>query len=535
MPHARRSATLVDAVAGAALAAGCWAGAFPAVAAAQSTALVGAVRDSITGDPLAGATVQLVPAATPQAAVESAVADSAGAYRFEAVAPGRYWVTFLHPRLDSLGLEPPQRPVTVAAGGGPVRADLGVPGATALATAVCGPGSRDGALLGRLLDAESGAPAAAGVVRVRWGEVTVGVGGVRRAVRELRAPVGAGGRFAACDVPTGQDVRVEARAPARSDGAPSDSLASGTVDLRFDDARALYRDLWVARDAGRPPERELPVRAPGSGAEAVRPAAPDAPAPAAGAWRRGTAALAGRVRRPDGRPFAGARVLVRGTGAADTLAVTDAEGAYRLAALPAGTRSVDVLAVDFTPVRAAVDLRPGRVTALDVALTRRVAALAEVRVYAASIRAGSEFALRRRLGIGRFLTAADLARFGARSAGDAVAAVPGLRVADTRFGRPVVVGRQGCTPTVYVDRQPVTDLNAPSAAAGWQGLPDGVPNPNTPRGTATLDDWVRLPEIGGVEAYPNGAEAPPQYPVRGVNRLDAGCAVVLIWTKGALQ
>jgi hypothetical protein len=359
------------------------------------------------------------------------------------------------------------------------------------------------------------------------------MGGVRRAVRELRAPVGAGGRFAACAVPTGQDVRGAARAPAPSDGARADSLASGAVDLRFDDGtRALYRDLWVARDAGRARERAVPVRTPGAGGEAVPPAAtPDAPAPAAGARRGGTAALAGRVRRPDGRPLAGARVVVRGTGAADTLAVTDAGGAYRLAALPAGTRSVDVLAVDFAPVRAAVDLRPGRVAALDVALSRRVAALAEVRVYAASIRAGSEFARRRHLGIGRFLTAADLARFGARSAGDAVAAVPGLRVADTRFGRPVVVGRRGCRPTVYVDRQRVTDLDSSGAAAGWQGLPAGVPNPNTPRGTAALDDWVRLPEIGAVEAYPNGADAPPQYPPRD----DSYCAVVLIWTKGALR
>jgi hypothetical protein len=74
--------------------------------------------------------------------------------------------------------------VEVGPGAAEVRADLALPGAPALAAAVCGArGDSTGVLLGRVLDAERGEPVAGGAVVVRWGEVVLdrrGVGGRSR-------------------------------------------------------------------------------------------------------------------------------------------------------------------------------------------------------------------------------------------------------------------------------------------------------------------------------------------------------------------
>lgn len=51
-----------------------------------------------------------------------------------------------------------------------------------------------GALIGRVVDAASGEPVAAGTVVVRWAELLADATGLRRALRSLRARVDGGGR-----------------------------------------------------------------------------------------------------------------------------------------------------------------------------------------------------------------------------------------------------------------------------------------------------------------------------------------------------
>jgi hypothetical protein len=384
--------------------------AHPAPQGAVPSVVTGTVRDSLRGGPLAGATVQLVPVGTPAAPGRVAATDTAGRFRLDSVLPGRYLVGFVHARLDALGLEPPTRVVEVRPGAGEVWADLAVPGAAAVIASVCGARSDSaGVLIGQVLDAGDGAPAAAGSVVVRWGEVVADRRGVRREVRERRAAVGAGGRYAVCGVPGGSEIAVQALVPAAVPAAmpaamptagPAsvarhaahvDAAASGEVEVDLPAGGAVVeRDLWVdvsaARDAESPGSATASSRTTdprGAGALAAGPGA---------AVARGTAGLAGRVRDADGRPLAGARVVVRvgpprrvpsAGGAAggragndagndagapsDPVAVTDADGAYRLAGLPAGTRAVAVFALGYTPARATVDLRPGRVTAADFA------------------------------------------------------------------------------------------------------------------------------------------------------------------------
>jgi hypothetical protein len=499
---------------------------------AGPAAVTGLVRDSLGspgGAAFAGAAVHLVPAGTPGAPGQVAVTDSAGRFRLDSVAPGRYLAGFLHPRLDSLGLEAPTRVVEVGPGAAEVRADLALPGAPALAAAVCGArGGATGVLLGRVLDAERGEPVSGGAVVVRWGEVVLNRRGVRRAVEERRGTVGPGGRYAVCGVPAGDDVTVQAvatlatRATGTTAGpAPGDSAVSGVVDVRLPpEAPWLYRELLVdLRVAAWPPTTTAAstvVPPPADPAPLpVPPGTPAGGAPAA----RGTAALAGRVRDRDGRPLAGARVVVRTRtawgdpvspggveAASDALAVTGADGAYRLAGLPAGTRAVAVFALGHTPARAAADLRPGRVTAADFTAGPRVVTLDAVRVSASRVNPASEFARHRRRGFGYFSDPDAIARRRPNSVADVLVGAPGLHVAGTARGRPIMRGRLGCAPTLFVDGARVADGDS-----------------------SDLDSHVPLRYVGAVEVYPSAFDAPAQYGGW------SSCAVVLLWTKRALR
>jgi len=74
--------------------------------------LAGHVTDH-AGAPLPGARVFI------SGTSFEAVADSAGRFRMEGVPAGEYTVSFSHPRLETLGAVPPQKPVTLAEGGAP--------------------------------------------------------------------------------------------------------------------------------------------------------------------------------------------------------------------------------------------------------------------------------------------------------------------------------------------------------------------------------------------------------------------------------
>ncbi|HVE78247.1 MAG TPA: carboxypeptidase regulatory-like domain-containing protein [Gemmatimonadaceae bacterium] len=466
------------------------AAALPAGLAAQ-TPIVGVVRDSLTGGPFAGAVVQLVARGTSGLPGRTVAVDTAGRFRIPDVAPGRYLLGFLHPRLDSLGMVAPVRTIDVVAGMPELQADLALPSAQTIADAICG-GRRDttGLLLGRVLDAERSEPVVAGTVLVRWTEVRVDAAGARRVRLAVRAPVGDGGRYVACGVPTNVPVLVQATAGA----APEESATSGAVELTFAPASPLlHRDILVSPATPRP-------AAPGAASEErADSAAPATPLPVP----RATARLTGRVRRPDGQPVGGARVVVRGARAADSVATARPDGTFRLDALPGGTYAVEAFAIGFTPVRAAADLRPGRTATLDIALGPRVGTLETVAVYAAPTRGKRGFSTRMEQGFGRFLTAERIQRSGAYLVTNLLMTVPGLRGGHAN-GRPVIVGRDDCVPEVYLDGVLLSG------------------------GASELDRWVRPADVGGIEVYADPTLAPPQYS-------HGNCATVLVWTQGALR
>jgi Carboxypeptidase regulatory-like domain/TonB-dependent Receptor Plug Domain len=428
----------------------------------------GVVRDSVYGRPFAGATIELVPAQAPWMQGYTARSDSSGRFSIADVAAGKYLFGFLHPRLDSLGMDQVTRTLDVKPAQTRVTADLALPSARTLAAMLCST-RRDnvGVLLGRVYDARDGRAISVGTVLVKWGELSVGDSGVRNDAAQRSATVHDDGRFIACDVPVDAPLLVQAVAGNIADPAwVAPRTTSGLIEMQFSyDVPLLHRDLFVG-----PRERD------------VRGVLADS---AAGATLRGSARLVGHIIADNGKPVAGARVVVREAGAEF---VTDTSGAFRLTGLPLGTHTVEVIALGYSPMRTAVDLRPDADAVALFHPSRRVQTLDEVTVRSTG-RDLTGFERRRRRVTGVFLTAADIERKGANSVGEALMGVPGLRYigTDPLTGRPTVGGRSGCAPLFFLD---------------------GIRQKG---GLADIDSFVSIGDVGGIEVYNNPSEAPPQF------------------------
>jgi hypothetical protein len=90
----------------------------------------GVVRDSIANAALPNATVQLFAGNF----IRTATTDSAGSFIVTGVPTGRYTIGFLHPLLDSIGIDSPLREINVV---GPTEIDLAIPSPSRIRQAIC--------------------------------------------------------------------------------------------------------------------------------------------------------------------------------------------------------------------------------------------------------------------------------------------------------------------------------------------------------------------------------------------------------------
>ena len=453
------------------------AGQQPAAPSAGST-IRGTVIDSLAGSPLTRATVQLVSSSTRPAVARTTETDSAGRFAFGEVAEGEYVVGFLHPVLDSLGLEPIARAVTVA-GEREVAVELAVPAPARLRGAFCG-GAGGGAIIGFVRAARGGAPVQGATVRGEWLEISLGTQGVGSRRAERVATTGAGGEFALCDVPSPGTVMLAA-----SQGAGS----TDPIELDVPAHGLLRRSLFLG--------------------EAVAAARTDTAragdtVPAPSSIRRGPGRLSGTVvAGADGAPLAGARVRVLN----GETAQANARGEWTLSDAPSGTRVIEVRATGYYPVQRAVDIADGAAP-VTVRLSRLAAMLDTIRAVARRQPGRlSGFEERRRAsGAGRFLTAADIERRRILEFSEIFNYVPGLtRMRDTTGDNTLVMrsafGEQ-CVPAVFLDGNLMRNL-APS----------------------DLDTLVDPKEVAAVEVYLE-TQAPPQF-----QAFMSGCGSIVVWTR----
>jgi hypothetical protein len=187
---------------------------------------------------------------------------------------------------------------------------------------------------------------------------------------------------------------------------------------------------------------------------------------------------------------------------------TDASGAFRMA-LPPGTYTLRAQRLGYesnttAPLTVAAGASPAvdiRVAASELVLdSLQATARAEPRSPRLE---RNGFYERQQGGLGRFVTAAEIARQRPIEVSDVLRTIPGVRLLPAGFNKwAVVMSRSGgnCQPVVYMDNMQVA--------------------------ANEIDDVLQPEHVSGIEVYRGGSEVPAQW---GGSR--ASCGAIVIWTK----
>ena len=463
------------------------------VPAGDSVVVTGFVLDSLRELPLAGATVLITNTTF------TGTTDPSGRFRIVAhgLPDGLYQVGFFHPTLDSLGISPPTQPVMIGRGKTSF-VQLYVPSAQTVVASVCPDSSRTesrGLVMGVVRDASTEKPMPGVRVVLMWTGVSVAGNSVLKVPQATSVLTDDMGTFRACGVPTQIVVRLQAR---------SSKGASGWIELSVPPDGLGLRDVLlgerapVVASAPKAPGTTTPgTTAPGAASSATDSTA-HKPAPL------GSAVLTGRVTSTEGKPLEGAMVLLLGT---QLSARSNADGAFRLIGLPAGTQSVEVREIGYSPKRFAVDLSPRRPSTLAAMLDERTTVLKTMEITA---KRGSEIAgfdQRKKSGLGYYMDRDQIEKSAAISTTDLFRQVPGLTVAWDGQGYQIQVNRTTnagmCPVAYYIDGSPFLSLGD------------------------DIDQIVRPEDIAAIEVYKSSAETPMQF-----QGSDGGpCGTIVIWTK----
>ncbi|MDQ3516714.1 MAG: carboxypeptidase regulatory-like domain-containing protein [Gemmatimonadota bacterium] len=188
--------------------------------------------------------------------------------------------------------------------------------------------------------------------------------------------------------------------------------------------------------------------------------------------------------------------------------VTDAEGAFRFAAVPAGEVRFLVRRLGYRPGSFAVQVQPASEASVEFRLAALAGLLPTVevrrRVEVSDARLAG-YNARREKRVGHFITRDYLDRHDSPRFADVLRQVAGVRVRPMRGGGTTVSMRGNCAPLVFLDGFP--------AAAG------------------TLDlNIIDLASVEGIEVYSGIATIPAEFAsVRGGER----CGVIVVWSRPA--
>ncbi len=434
--------------------------------------LEGTVTDSVHTAPPPSANVLAARIEPESTFSPGAATDVFGRYRIDSLAPGRYMVDFSSAWLDSLEIVLPPREVTVVAGQAS-RLDVALPSGRTLRRAAC-PGltmaKGTGAVVGRVLDADTERLLTGAKVTVAWQDISVDPKTLQTTILERTGAVSTDsvGRYRLCGVPTDRWLVVQLQ----SDGR----VGSAVRLLVSDGAGVVVRQLSISATAAR----------------RISSSASSAADTAPSALLTGASGVSGVVRGTSGLPVSGAQVRVIG---AQGTALTDEQGRFTLDDLPAGTQVLEVRHIGYMLAQQPVELRDGRATSQDVRL-QRIVTLDSMRVLARRSRYDAFEHHRRSNGFGIFLTEEQIERQGSFETSDLFRIMPGFIVAGLGLDTKVYSSRgpRPCASNIVID-----------------GLPDQEIN------------LLQPVNVGAIEAYRAGHPAPAEY--------DRGCGVIVIWTK----
>lgn len=439
----------------------------------------GVVYDSLAAHPLVGAIVQLSPTDGAASNVGAVISDSIGRFAFSDVPLGTYAIGFLHPVLDSLGLEPMLHAVTVH-DATPVRANLSVPSAARLRLTICGAGSGEATaavVTGMVRDARTGMPIDSARVAGAWAEVTVGRDGVHRRIPRLVTLARANGWYAICGVPKQGSLHL--MASYRTD-------STDVVEVEMPVSGFLRRDLYLG-----PAQAEyLSVV---SDSQTVR-----TMVTVGDGVIRGTVVSAQRS-----QPLAGARVMIVN----GPEVRSNDRGEFVIANAPPGTRTLEVRAVGYYPHRVAVDVvREAPPLRAELVTFKSMLDTLKVRANYQRYSDLAGFRERSRTGVGRFLTQDDVMKRRPLVTSDLFRMVPGLFLDGPRGSDQPVLMRgafeQRCVPTVSLNGSLMSGLSANE-----------------------IDAFVSPEEVLGIEVYAS-TYVPAQF-----QSPMANCGSIVIWTR----
>jgi len=459
----------------------------PPSQAVHPAGVIGVVVDSINRRPLEHARVRI------EGTALAAQSDSNGRFRFDSIPPGTRRFVVRHPLADSLGLEIVSRPIELQQGIVTLLA-LALPSAATLRQLLCS--VRDTAsgfamIRGRVMAADTDSGLAGARVTFLYQQIRVSAdSGVRRSERLRQATTERDGSYTICGVP--EDVTGTLVAELGSASTPEFPVTRGTNEMVF---RNLALGIPAPVALGSPEAAAVTDTSDASSISSARGVVN----------RSGQAILRGRVIAEDGSGVAAAQVAVAGT---SRLATTQADGSFRLESLPSGTSEVLARKIGFSPASAIVDLTVREPRQVTLMLRAPAPMLEPVRVVASMEqrlqRVG--FTDRRRMGMGRFMDAAEIERHAPIEVTDIIRRLPGFRIVDSELGRSVVsaratYGQAGCL-NLFVDH------------GRWD-----IQNPGD------IDRAFKVHEIAAVEAYA-GDFVPQEFIVPG-----RSCATIVVWTK----
>ena len=439
--------------------------------------LSGIVYDSLHDEPVRGATVVIA------GSTHQAVTDSTGTYHFDvdSLPEGVHVVGFFMAGMDSLGITPPPRQISIRHGESSVL-DLGVPSMRTVLHVVCRDSASDGRglMMGVVRDAETDAPLPGALVVVMWTEMNIGSSSLSKLPKAVHTTVGPRGFYRVCGIPNGVALRAQARTAVK---------ASGWIDVSMPPGGVLQRDFLMG-------QRVV------ASAPAAASTAPGTTVPTAAPKPLGTARLNGTVVGADGKPLEGAQVYLVGTAIG---ARADSRGVFRLTGLPAGTQTVEVRLLSYSPKRYTVDLSPQREARLAAVMDAKAQVLGEITIQGKPTSSIPGFDDRAKRGMGTFLNRADIENRQSVLTTDLFRTIPGLSV-----------GFDGQNYVVQSSRSLGTGCQ-------MQWYLDGSPYDNS---SNDLDQMIRPDDIEGIEVYKSSSEVPVQF--QGQN---ASCGTILVWTK----
>ncbi len=224
---------------------------------------------------------------------------------------------------------------------------------------------------------------------------------------------------------------------------------------------------------------------------------------------KGSAVVTGKIVDKTGKPLSGARVALQGGG---SVAISKANGDFRLDSLPAGTQAIEVRKLGYASADQAVELSSNTPARATITLGDFVPTLAVMRTEAAQDKALSDigYLSRKQSSAGGYFFDGKQINHEALSFSDVMRVAPGLRISPTGDGRTYVItdsrSTSGCM-NYYVDGNQ------------WQSLTPG-----------DVDDYVKPSEIVAVEVY-HGSGTPPQFTTAG----QTSCATIVVWTVAKVR